>query len=465
MATNLFYGLLPEHILLGLILLLMLLEIVKADSRAGTFFFLIAIAAGCGVLASQLGQGFTAVIVPGEILVDRFALISKAVIMGCGLILGLTALPTTISSHKFWIMVSSSLLGALIIMDSAGFISLFIGIEMLSLPGFALMVHRNTALDASEGSIKYLIMSSVASALVLFGIALVYGLTGNLQIASFAQVLAAGGALNWAAAMLILCGFFLKASVFPFHGWAPDAYGSARLQVTAFLASIVKAAVILGLVRVLATLPLNAAIQSAIIILGVGSILYGNTAAIRQTTFKRLLAFSSIAHAGYMIFALTDNSAGRVESLLYYVAVYAVTTIVACGCFGLLVDSEKDDLESIEGAFHRHPIPAVLLSLSVLSLAGIPPLPGFMAKLFIFKSVIASGQMGPAVLAFVGSYIGTIYYLGVVYRLFKPVTVPAGEAPACRGTSTWGGVLLGVAVLTLFMLIPGLFHQLLAIAA
>jgi len=464
MATNLFYGLLPEHILLGLILLLMLLEIVKADSRAGTFFFLIAITAGCGVLASQLGQGFGATIVPGEILVDRFALISKAIIMGCGLILGLTALPTSISSHKFWIMVSSSLLGALIIMDSAGFISLFIGIEMLSLPGFALMVHRNSALDASEGSIKYLIMSSVASAFVLFGIALVYGATGNLQIASFAQVLAAGGSLNWAAAMLILCGFFLKASVFPFHGWAPDAYGSARLQVTAFLASVVKAAVILGLVRVLATLPLNAAIQNAIIILGIGSILYGNTAAIRQATFKRLLAFSSIAHAGYMIFALTDNSAGRVESLLYYVAVYAVTTIVACGCFGLIANGEDDSLESIEGAFHRHPIPAVLLSLAVLSLAGIPPLPGFMAKLFIFKTVIASGQMGPAVLAFVGSYIGTIYYLGIVYRLFKPVPA-VGEESACRVSSTWGGVILGVAALTLFMLLPGLFHQLLAVVA
>jgi len=467
MATNLFYGLLPEHILLALILLLMFLEIVKADTKVGTFLFVLMVAAGCGVLVSQLDQGFTAIVVPGEIQVDRFALISRLVIMGCGLILGLCSISTS-SSSKFWILISSSLLGALIMMDSAGFISLFIGIEMLSLPGFALMVHRNSALDASEGSIKYLIMSSVASALVLFGISLVYGSTGNLSIASFASVLAAGGAMNWASAIMIICGFFLKASVFPFHGWAPDAYGSARLQVTAFLASVVKAAVILGLVRVLSSLPLNAVMITGITILGVGSILYGNTAAIRQTTFKRLLAYSSIAHAGYMIFALTDNSAGRVESLLYYVAVYAVTTIVACTCFGLLVDGEKDDLDSINGAFHTRPLPAILLSLAVLSLAGIPPLPGFMAKLFVFKSVIASGQLTPAVLAFVGSYIGTIYYLGIVYRLFKPVAVTSGvEAPACQGgvCSTWGGVLLGVAALTLFMLLPGLFHQLLAIVA
>jgi NADH-quinone oxidoreductase subunit N len=462
MATNLFYGLLPEHILLALILLLMLLEIVKADTKVGTFLFILGIAAGCGVLASQLGQGYSAIVVPGEILVDRFALISRLVILGCGLILGLSSLASS-SSNKYWILISSSLLGALIMMDSAGFISLFIGIEMLSLPGFALMVHKNSALDASEGSIKYLIMSSVASALVLFGIALVYGSTGNLGIASFASVLAAGGTLNWAAAIMIICGLFLKASVFPFHGWAPDAYGSARLQVTAFLASVIKAAVILGLVRVLSSLPLNAVMITGITILSVVSILYGNTAAIRQTTFKRLLAYSSIAHAGYMIFALTDNSAGRIESLLYYVAVYAVTTIVACTCFGLLVAGEKDDLESLDGAFHTRPVASVLLALAVLSLAGIPPLPGFMAKLFIFKAVIASGHLTPAVLAFVGSYIGTIYYLGIVYRLFKPVT--ATEAPACQGVSAWSGVLLGVAVLTLFMLLPGLFQQLLAVAA
>jgi NADH-quinone oxidoreductase subunit N len=163
-----------------------------------------------------------------------------------------------------------------------------------------------------------------------------------------------------------------------------------------------------------------------------------------------------------MIFALTDNSAGRVESLFYYVAVYAVTTILACTCFGLLTDGEKDDLESIEGAFHTRPAASVLLALAVLSLAGIPPLPGFMAKLFIFKSVIASGQLGPAVLAFVGSYIGSIYYLGIVYRLFKPVAVtPGAEAHAVQGYSVWGGVLLGTAVLTLFMLVPGIIHSLL----
>jgi len=466
MATNLFYGLLPEHILLALILLLMMLEILKADNKIGTFLFVLALAAGCGVLSSQLGQGFTAVIVPGEIQVDRFALISRLVLMGCGLILGLCSLASC-NTGKFWMLITSSLLGALIIMDSAGFISLFIGIEMLSLPGFALMVHRNSALDSSEGSFKYLLMSSVASALILFGMSLVYGSTGSLGIASFASVLAVGGTLNWAACVLILCGFFLKASVFPFHGWAPDAYSSARLQVTAFLASIVKAAVILGLVRVLSSLPLNAVTITGITILSVVSILYGNTAAIRQTTFKRLLAYSSIAHAGYMIFALTDNSAGRVESLLYYVAVYAVTTIVACTCFGLVADSGQDDLKCLDGAFHTRPVPSLLLALAVLSLAGIPPLPGFMAKLFVFKSVIASGHLLPAVLAFVGSYIGTIYYLGIVYRLFKPVAViSAVEAPACQGgCSTWSGVFLGVAVLILFMLLPGLFHQLLAIVA
>jgi NADH-quinone oxidoreductase subunit N len=171
-----------------------------------------------------------------------------------------------------------------------------------------------------------------------------------------------------------------------------------------------------------------------------------------------MLAYSSISHAGYMMFALVDNTGNRTEALLYYVAVYAVTTITACACFSLL-SGEDDSLSSLDGVFRKKPVAAILLSLCVLSLAGIPPLPGFLGKFFVFKTVIASGHLMAAVLAFVASYIGTFFYLGVVLRMFRNdaeiVEQPVGANCLCW---TWGGALVGTATLALFMILPSIFH-------
>jgi NADH-quinone oxidoreductase subunit N len=457
MATNLVFGLLPEHILLGLILLLMLLELLKVDKRAGSALFILSLLSGAAILVMQLKSGFAADIVVNEIRIDRFAEIGRLIIVSCGIILGIYSLSTE-AGYKYWMLIASSLLGGMIILDSAGFIPLFMGIEILSLPGFALMVLNSGNTKASEGSIKYLLLSSVASALVLFGLSLLYGSTGTLSISAFTTAIATGGAQNLAANVLILSGFFLKASVFPFHGWAPDAYSSARLPVTAFLASIVKAAVVLGLVRILGNATLTPEAVTVIAALSMLSMFYGNITAIHQSAFKKMLAYSSISHAGYMMFALVDNTGNRTEALLYYVAVYAVTTITACACFSLL-SGEDDSLSSLDGVFRKKPVAAILLSLCVLSLAGIPPLPGFLGKFFVFKTVIASGHLMAAVLAFVASYIGTFFYLGVVLRMFRNdaeiVEQPVGANCLCW---TWGGALVGTATLALFMILPSIFH-------
>jgi NADH-quinone oxidoreductase subunit N len=463
MATDLLYGLLPEHLLLALIIVLMFLDMFRFDRRLGGLLFCAALAGGCTVLAFQLGQGYGVTPVSSEIVVDRFALLARLVILGSGLVLGLCNRANA-NSFKQWILLASSLLGALIIMDSAGFASLFMGIEMLSLPAFSLMVCGAGCGRASEGAFKYLLLSSVASALILFGISLAYGVSGSLAIHSFAAALYAGGVQPLAALILLLSGFFLKAAVFPFHAWAPDAYAGARLHVTAFLASVVKGAVVLGLVRVLSSLSLSGETVAAITVFSLASIYYGNIGAIRQTAFKRLLAYSSIAHAGYMMFALADTTGGRVEALLYYVSVYAVTTIIACACFGLIRTGEDDGLEALNGAFARHPVPAVVLALSVLSMAGIPPLPGFLAKLFVFRSVIASGYLIPSIFAFLGSYIGSVFYLGVVFRLFATDREADGTEGGEGRRTAWGGILLGCVLSGLFMVLPGVFHRLLTLA-
>lgn len=303
-------------------------------------------------------------------------------------------------------------------MNSAGFASLFIGVEMLSLPAFALIVHGAGRTTASEGAFKYLLLSSVATALILFGIAIAYGASGSLSIERFAAAVGGGSPYAETAGLLIACGFFLKAAVFPFHGWAPDAYASARMPVTGFLASVVKGAVVLALVRIVLAMPLDPVFASVIAVLAMLSIYFGNITAIRQRGFRRLLAYSSIAHAGYMLFAFIDKTGSRPEDLLWYVAIYAATVVVAAAAFAVLCPGDSDDVRQLDGAFAAHPAASLTFGLSMLSLAGIPPLPGFFAKLFIFNSVIASGYLVPAVIAFVGSFIGVTYYLGLFFRLF-----------------------------------------------
>jgi NADH-quinone oxidoreductase subunit N len=253
---------------------------------------------------------------------------------------------------------------------------------------------------------------------MLFGIALGYGVTGSLAIAPFADAVHAGAPPAVAAGLLVASGLFLKAAVFPFHGWAPDAYSSARLQVTGLLASIVKGTVILALVRIFGTVGLNAATTAVVVVLAMLSIFYGNFAAIKQRSFKRLIAYSSIAHAGYMVFALVDTTGGRASDLLWYVAIYASTVIVACATFAVLCPGEGDDVQALDGAFGARPVTALVFGLAMLSLAGIPPLPGFFAKLFVFTSVVASGYLAAAAVAFVGSFIGVTYYLALSFRLF-----------------------------------------------
>ena len=415
MAGDLAYGLLPDHLLLALLVALMLLEAVGARERFAWVLLRIALLGGCAVLWHQFATGYSAEPLPGEVRIDRFTVLAKFVILACGLLWSLVVARGT---YKAAFLAGACLLGALVIMDSAGFVLLFMGIEMLSLPAFALIVHGAGRGMATEGAFKYLLLSSVASASMLFGIALGYGATGSLAMAPFAEAIRAGATPAVAAGLLVASGLFLKAAVFPFHGWAPDAYSGARLPVTALLASVVKGAVVLALIRIFGTVELNAETIAVVAVLAMLSIFYGNFAAIRQRSFKRLIAYSSIAHAGYMVFALVDTTGGRASDLLWYVAIYAATVIVACAAFAVLCPGEGDDVQALDGAVRAHPMVALVFGLAMLSLAGIPPLPGFFAKLFVFTSVVASGHLAAASLAFVGSFIGVTYYLALFFRLF-----------------------------------------------
>ncbi len=415
MPADFFTLLAPEHLLLALLLALMGLEMARAPARVGRALFVATLAVAAALLVWQWIDGVDRELVAGELRVDRYAVAARLVVVGCGLVLALAF--ASAETAKFWILVASSLLGAMVVVTSAGFVPLFLGIELLSLPAFALMVHGRP--DASEGAFKYLLMSALATALLLFGVALNYGVDGTLSVDALARGFADGGAQAKAAGLLVVCGLFVKAAVFPFHGWAPDAYGGAALRTTALLASIVKGAVVFALVRIVGGVALDDATVAVLASLALVSIVYGNVAAIGQRRFKRLLAYSSIAHAGYMAFALADSTGQRTSDLLWYVAIYAATTIVACAAFAAVVTGDDDALDRVDGAWRRRPWAAAALALAMLSLAGVPPLPGFFAKLLVFRSVVASGHLVGATLAFVGSFIGLAYYASLAMRPFR----------------------------------------------
>jgi NADH-quinone oxidoreductase subunit N len=188
--------------------------------------------------------------------------------------------------------------------------------------------------------------------------------------------------------------------------------------------------VILALARIVATMPLDPATTLAVSVLGIVSIVFGNLAALGQGRLKRLLAYSSVAHAGYMIFALLDTTGSRGSDLLWYTLFYGLGTVLTCASFAALCPDGNDDLRALDGKYYSQPVAATLLALGVLSLAGLPPLPGFFAKLLVFKSVIASGHVVPAVIAFVGSFLGLAYYAGIAMRLFQPAPAAAPRTQA-----------------------------------
>jgi NADH-quinone oxidoreductase subunit N len=232
--------------------------------------------------------------------------------------------------------------------------------------------------------------------------------------------------------------------VVPFHTWAPDAYEGSSVPVTAFMATIVKAAVLLAAVRVFGNATVSAPIAAVIAILPLASIVWGNLAAIRQPGFRRMIAYSSIAHAGYLFYAFLGHPPLRYQAVAFYVLAYGVMNILA---FASLPpsqdDATRDRLDNFKGLFHRKPWHAAMIAIAMLSLAGLPPFPGFIAKFLIFKNVIEAGYTLYAVLGLVGSYLGIYFYLRVVQYLF----MSPEDAGAPRGTP--GALAVGAGAICL----------------
>lgn len=331
------------------------------------------------------------------------------------------------------------LLAGAIAMVSFGNLSMFfIGIEVLSIAAYVLASSNPTRVSSNEAGMKYFIMGAFASSFILFGIALVYGAIGSFDIETIVQVSTLEGAnlpiwFNMGFIM-ILVGLLFKASVVPFHFWAPDVYEGSPTLVTALMSTLVKVAAIAALYKVVVLfgVAMTPAVQITIVVFSILSLTVGNITALNQKSLKRMMAYSGISHAGFMIMDLLSTSTNATNSLLYYAAAYSLAGIAAFAVIMAVSEGKgHENIENLHGLARRNPLMAGILTCALVSLGGIPVFAGFFAKLFMFTQMIDAGYLILVIFGIINSIIAIFYYFGAANVMFtkEPSSETALKVP------------------------------------
>lgn len=350
------------------------------------------------------------------------------------------------SRGEYFFLLVSAVFGLILIGVSADFLILFLGIEILSISSYVLCSYMKRWELSHEAALKYFLTGSIASAFLVYGIGLVYGSSGTT---SFDNILTSISNKNlFLSGMgLVLLGLAFKAAIVPFHFWAPDVYSGSPTPVTGFMAVGTKAGAFAALIK--ATMGMN----NLIAILAYATIIYATIVAMRQVQLRRFFAYSGIAQAGYMLIPL---AAGNLEALKFYLLIYTLATI---GCFTVLafLDNKREGpiLSDLYGLYFRSPFLAILMALSLLTLAGIPPTAGFFAKLYIFKAAFDAGYYFLVIVGLIMAIFSAYYYLRMIGVMFS-------EKPEIETapTLTWPAAIVGLVSLIglmIFNIIPFTF--------
>ena len=453
--TDVLLAMLPEHILLAGIVLLIVLDLVSDKPRGVLALSLVTVAAATAAAALLAAGDASIAPFAGHFSVTPATLTAKAIVLAL-------VLPTLLLSRddfsetRFHLLLLSSVYGVCLLLSADSFLTMFLGLELMSLPVYVLVLLAFQRPESPEAALKYLVLGGTATATFLMGVSLLYGATGTLALSAFARALGSQSALAQASVVLVVIAFFLKAALVPFHAWAPDAYEGASVPVTAYMATVIKAGVLLAAVRLFGTTPVGGPMADLLTVLPLVSMIWGNLAAIRQTSFRRMIAYSSIAHAGYLFFAFLGAGSGRFQAVMFYVLAYALMNLLAFASLPRSSDDVASDrLTSLKGMYQRRPFAALMLGLSMLSLAGIPPLPGFVAKFLIFKNVIAAGYTTYAVIGLIGSYLGIYFYLRVIQYAF--MSSEATDAPSNQRALALSASVLCLVPAVLVAVFPGWF--------
>lgn len=456
-------ALLPLLIIAASSVALMLVIAFYRNGRAALICALVGIAmafAALPVAASRAPRQITSLLI-----LDQYALFYLGLLF-------ITSFVVALLSHgylgnlegepeEFYLVLLLATVGGATLVMSSHFASFFLGLEVLSVSLYVLIAYRRASGVSIEAGIKYLILAAASAAFLLFGMALVYAETGTMEFARLAAGMSGANA-RWALLLtgqaMIFVGIGFKLAVAPFHIWAPDVYEGAPAPVTAFLATVSKGAVFALLLRYFANLG-EEVFQSffpALVVIAIASMFVGNVLALISNSVKRILAYSSIAHLGYLLVAFLAGGSLGATAVAFYLVVYFVANLAAFGVVTVLSGQrEADDLEDYRGLFWRRPWLAMIFLTALLSLGGTPVTAGFMGKFYILLAGARSALWLLAIMLVVNTMISFYYYLSVAFMMFRGA--PEGEAApiATPSLSFIGGAAL--ACLTLLMIWFGVY--------
>ncbi len=419
---------------------------------------------------SQVGEGGHS-IMSGMLEIDRLSLFANAIFLtACGLtalLAGAYMQEHRFEFGEFYALIVFATAGMMILAAASDMVSIFLGLEIMSLAVYVLTGSWRRSPKSSEGAMKYFLVGSVASAVLLYGMALIYGAVGSTSLQAIAN---SKGAyvepIFIIGLLLVLTAFAFKIAAVPFHMWAPDAYEGAPTPVTGFMAAGVKAAAFVILIRMCGTafsrseLALGSTGWVSILKwVAVITMTFGNLAALRQENIKRLLAYSSVSHAGYLLIGLIATATVGNEArgpLLYYLAAYTFTTM---GAFGVVAwlgrhGDERLQLDDWAGLAAKHPAAALAMTIFMLSLGGVPPTAGFFGKFYLFRAALGRADLTwLVVIAVLNSVVSVYYYLRVVTTMY--FREPARESSPLQSRSVTAALVLAVIGTLLIGILPG----------
>ncbi|RKU15556.1 NADH-quinone oxidoreductase subunit N [Candidatus Poribacteria bacterium] len=394
--------------------------------------------------------------------VDNFSLFFNTVFLVSTILVALISLSYLGRDDRkqgpYYLLILLATLGMMLMAAGNELIIVFLGLELMSLSLYVLAGYFRESPASSEAGMKYLLLGAFASAFFLYGIALIYGGAGTTNVPAIAEAITAPdkSPLLLAGMFLLIVGFGFKVAIVPFHQWAPDVYEGAPTTVAAFISAGPKAAGFAAFLRIfMEALPnLQVEWSGVIIVLAMLTMTVGNVIAIAQTNIKRMLAYSSIAHAGYILIGLAAANNDGISSAMLYLLVYCVMNI---GAFGAVILAKTEDGESLmisdyAGLGLRKPLLAMFMTIMLLSLAGFPPTAGFVGKFYIFKSAVQAGHIWLVIVGAVNTAISAFYYLRVVVTMY--MREPEEELPFASYPSTLvvGLVLAAIGVLLIGIL-------------
>jgi len=405
----------------------------------------------------------------GVVSADNFGLFVTAILIVIG-VLSLAISGPTIERERlprgeYYALLLFATAGMMLMATATDLLVIFLALEVLSLAVYVLTGIRRDAPRSTEAALKYFVLGAIASAFFLYGIAFTYGITGSTRLDRIGGLMAAQSIspspMQLLALGLVLVGFAFKVSAVPFHMWTPDAYEGAPPTVTAFMSTGVKTAAFAAFARVFLSAfePLKgtwgpdmvAGWSQVIAVLAVATMVLGTVAGVAQTNVKRMLAYSSIAHGGYLLVALVAANDIAKQSLLFYLLTYAITNIGAFGVIALLdnADQPNDEVRDYAGLWYQHPALATLMTVFLLSLGGFPPLAGFVAKWYVFSAAVAAGYNRLAIIGVLTSVVSVFFYLRIVVMMYMTTSETETRFPPVPRVA---GVALIVSAILLFYL-------------